>query len=70
LCLSQSRSLFTFGASQFLLGLGSGVIMPVPPSYIAETSRTGSLAIAMGSCRPSPNSAASSAPSPWATSPT
>jgi len=49
LCISQSRSLVTFGAAQFLQGLGSGVIMPVPPSYAAEVSRGGSLAVTMGS---------------------
>ena len=49
LSLSQTRSLFAFGAAQFLQGLSSGIIMPVPASYIAETTRTGSLTIAMGS---------------------
>ncbi len=49
LCISQSRSLITFGAAQFLQGLGNGIIMPVPPSYAAEVSRGGSLAVTMGS---------------------
>jgi MFS family permease len=48
-CISQSRSLYAFGAAQFMQGFSAGIIMPVPPSYVAETSRDGSIAVAMGS---------------------